>query len=185
MAGYIETLKKAQIGIEVEKCDNIEISKSKKSEFDRYKSISGNINKLYQSNRIVGKTSTSGKGLEITIYEEKAKLTALTFLQMVNDLNSAGAEAIQINGNRVTAMTDLMDISKKYVLLNSHLISAPYTIKVIGNQEALIEKINASNSYFTKIKESGNPIYIDTKNVTVEEYVQKTEQSKLLIDYLK
>lgn len=183
--GYIETLNKDKIEINIEKSELINIEKSNKKDIEQHRSISNNVTRLYESNKALGKIKTSGKGLEIVIIEEKAKLTALTFLQMINDLNSAGAEAISINGNRVTNMTDAMDISKKYVLLDSNLISSPYVIKVIGNTENLTKKIRANNSYFSKIENSGNLLQIMSKRLTVEQYIPQNGQSKMLVNYLK
>lgn len=182
--GYIETLKKSGIDIQVTKSENIAIGKSNKSSFDNYLKVTNRIDKLYLSDTIVGKREVQGKGLEIVINETKAKLTAVTFLQLINDLNSAGAEAISINGNRVTNMTDMMDISKKYVLINSSLIESPFIIKVIGNPEKLLYRIHEKNSYFTKILDSGNDVQIGEGNIMVEKYVQKTDPNKLDFRYL-
>lgn len=183
--GYIETLKNAGITITVEKQKEISILKSNKSWFEEYYKVKGNLNKLYYLNQNIGKSDITGKGLEITITEDNAKLTAVTFLQIVNDLNSAGAKAISINGNRITNMTDMMDISKKYVLINSSVISSPFKIKVIGDTDKLLEKIDAVNSYFTKIKENKNGMYIKKKIVTIDKYTEKNDQDKMLINYIK
>ena len=123
--------------------------------------------------------------MEIVIEENESKLSALSFLQIVNDLNSAGAEAISINGQRITNMTDMMDISGTYILINSSPIKSPYIIDVIGNQEKIESTLNYNNSYITKIKSKGNNVDIyRIRNVKIDEYVQKRDQNKMLTDYL-
>ena len=184
--GYVETLKKAGIEIKIEKSDEIAIAKTNKNITSEYSLDSNKIERLYSSNKIVGKSSVIGEGLEIIIEETESKLTALSFLQIVNDLNSAGAKAISINGQRITNMTDMMDISGTYILINSNPIKAPYIIDVIGNQEKIENTLNYNNSYITKIKSKGNNVDIyRIKNIKIDEYVQKRDQNKMLSDYLK
>ena len=107
-------------------------------------------------------------------------------MQIINDLNSAGAKAISINGQRITNMTDVMDISSKYVLVNSIPISAPYKIKAVGNQEKIIEILNYSNSQINKILSKGNEVEIyNCSNLKIDKYTQKKDKNKMLIEYLK
>ncbi len=184
--GYLETLKKDGIEINVEKSDNIKISKTNKENLLNYDTNKSNIGKLYLSNQLIGKSAAIGKGIEILIEENSTKLSALSFLQIVNDLNSAGAEAISINGQRVTTMTDMMDISNTYVLINSIPIKGPFIIDVIGNQDKIEEVLNYNNSYITKIRNKGNNIYLQRINcIKIEKYIQKKDQNKMLINYLK
>lgn len=183
--GYVETLEKAGIDIKIEKNDEITILKTNKDISSNYSVDANKIERLYKSNKIVGKSTANGKGLEIVIEENESKLSALSFLQIVNDLNSAGAEAISINGQRITNMTDMMDISGTYILINSSPIKAPYIIDVIGNQEKIESTLNYNNSYITKIKSKGNNVDIyRIRNVKIDEYVQKRDQNKMLTDYL-
>ncbi len=183
--GYLSTLTNDKIEVNVEMSENIQIPKSEKQEFEQYLNTKNKIQKLYLSNRIVGKSDNVGNGLEIVIFEDKTKLSALTFIQLVNDLNSAGAKAISINGNRITNMTDMMDIGKKYTVINSNLITAPYIIEVNGDTEEITKKINATNSYFSKVYGYGDNISITHKIIRVEKYEEKIDQNKMLIDYLQ
>ena len=184
--GYIETLKRDGLEINIQKSDNVEIAKTNKTELLEEFENKNNISKLHELNKISGKSSMTGAGLRIIIQENSAKLTALSFIQIVNDLNSAGAEAISINGNRITNMTDMMDISSTYVLVNSIAIDAPFVIDVIGNQNKIEEVLDYDNSYITKIKSKGNNVYMSrVNNLRIEEYIKKKDQDKMLISYLK
>lgn len=184
--GYISVLEKDGLEITVEKSDNVEISRAKNTSLLNYAQNKTKIGALKTSNQIIGKADMQGSGIQIIINETKAKLTALSFLQIINDLNSAGAKAISINGQRVTNMTDVMDISSKYVILNSIPISSPYVIEAIGDNNKIQEALNYSNSYISKIKNSGNEVEIrEMKNLKIEKYIQKKDKDKMLIDYLK
>ena len=83
-------------------------------------------------------------------------------------------------------MTDMMDISEKYVLINSVPVDGPYIIDVIGNQNEIIKTLEYNNSYISKIKEKGNSIEINKiLNLKIEKYQTKRNQNKMLVDYLK
>ena len=83
-------------------------------------------------------------------------------------------------------MTDMMDISEKYVLINSVPVDGPYVVDVIGNQNEIIKTLEYNNSYISKIKEKGNSIEINKiLNLKIEKYQTKRDQNKMLVDYLK
>ena len=82
-------------------------------------------------------------------------------------------------------MTDMMDISNKYVLINSIPVKGPYVIDVVGNQEKIEEVLGYKNSYINKVISKGNEVYIyRVLNLKVQEYKQKRDKNKMAIDYL-
>lgn len=184
--GYISVLEKDKLEVNIEKSDNVEIVKTKNKTLLNYGENKNAIEKLKISNQLIGKADMRNSGIEVEIKETKAKLSALSFLQMINDLNSGGAKAISINGQRVTSMTDIMDISNTYVLINSIPISGPYIIEAIGDKEKLEEALYYSNSQYNKIRTKGNEVQIyEVPYLTVNQYVQKKDKNKMTIDYLK
>lgn len=184
--GYISVLEKDKLEVNIEKSDNVEIVKTKNKTLLNYGENKNAIEKLKISNQLIGKADMRNSGIEVEIKETKAKLSALSFLQMINDLNSGGAKAISINGQRVTSMTDIMDISNTYVLINSIPISGPYIIEAIGDKEKLEEALYYSNSQYNKIRAKGNEVQIyEVPYLTVNQYVQKKDKNKMTIDYLK
>ena len=64
---------------------------------------------------------------------------------VVAELWSAGAEAVAINNERVTASTAVVDIGAS-VLVNSAYIAAPYQISAIGPAD-LFERLSASQGW--------------------------------------
>ena len=184
--GYISVLEKDEIEINIEKSDNVEILKKNNKDLLNYGKGKTKIGKLRTLNQLVGKSDIRGKGIEIIIHENKSRLSALSFIQIINDLNSGGAKAISVNDNRVVLNTDVMDISNTYVLLNSIPISAPYSIKAIGNPEDLETALYYVNSQYNKIKSRGNDIIIyEYPNLQIEGYIHKKDKDKMRIDYLK
>lgn len=86
---------------------------------------------------IAGTVPVTGPGLRITIKEVSGQIRVEPFIDMVQALRSAGAEAIQINGEvRVVASTSFQDADGG-VLVDGRRLTAPYVVDVIGGPEAL------------------------------------------------
>lgn len=185
--GYVATLTKDGIQVDVQKSEDIEISKTNKTIMQDVVNARNSVKKLKKIDKLIGNLSVSGSGVEITIDTSKTSdITAITLLQLINDLNSAGAEAISINDNRIVNMTDLMDINKEYILVDSNCVSSPYVIKAIGNISKLRTTMNLENSTISKLKRSGKNIEEKYKTyLKIYEYTVSRGQNKLLQKYIK
>ena len=183
--GYVATLTKDGIQVDVQKSEDIEISKTNKTK--NVVNEKNSVKKLKKIDKLIGNLSVSGSGVEITIDTSKTSdITAITLLQLINDLNSAGAEAISINDNRIVNMTDLMDINKEYILVDSNCVSSPYVIKAIGNISKLRETMNLENSTISKLRRNGKNIEEKYKPyLKIDEYTVSRGQNKLLQKYIK
>lgn len=101
---------------------------------------------LNEYNMLVGKTNVVGNGVVITLKDTfLTTYTSSNLSYIINELKCAGAEAISINGQRIINMTDIVMIQARYILVNGQRISAPYEIKVIGNQNKLKEALTFPN----------------------------------------
>lgn len=86
---------------------------------------------------IAGTVAVTGPGLRVTIKEVAGQVRVEPFIDMVQALRSAGAEAIQINGSvRVVASTSFEDTAGG-ILAGGEVLSAPFVVDVIGEPEAL------------------------------------------------
>ena len=185
--GYVATLIKDGIQVDVQKSEDLEISKTNKTIMQNVVNERNSVKKLKKIDKLIGNLSVSGSGVEITIDTSKTSdITAITLLQLINDLNSVGAEAISINDNRIVNMTDLMDINKEYILVDSNCVSSPYVIKATGNISKLRETMNLENSTISKLRRSGKNIEEKYKTyLKIDEYTVSRGQNKLLQKYIK
>jgi len=129
---------------------------------------------LDESNMILGKTDVEGEGIIITLtngvtkdtedMEHTSEIVAQDLIQLVNELRYAGAEAISINDERVINMTDIADISTRFIIMNKVRIQAPYTIKVIGDRKYLQSALNIKNGYVDLKKSEGKVVTVEEKN---------------------
>ena len=127
---------------------------------------------LEEANLMMGKTDVSGNGIEIILKDNSEKeYTALDLLNLVNELRVAGAEAISINGERVINLTDIVDISNKYILVNSNKVSSPYTVFAIGDENYLKSALSIKNGYVDVKQKDGYTIQVqEKKNIQINKY---------------
>ena len=87
---------------------------------------------------LAGTVPVRGPGVTITIEEVEGQVEVGPFLDMVQALRTAGAEAMEINDEvRVVAQTSFED-GTGGLLVDGRLVEAPFTIDVIGPPDALV-----------------------------------------------
>ncbi len=93
-----------------------------------------------------GITKLTGSGVEVTLKDSNAtqktgnpNLNLIhdeDILKIVNELKAAGAEAIAINGQRLTATTEI-SCSGPAIRINKKALAPPFIITAIGNPETM------------------------------------------------
>jgi uncharacterized protein YlxW (UPF0749 family) len=87
---------------------------------------------------LAGTVPVRGPGVTITIKEVEGQVEVGPFIDMVQALRTAGAEAMQVNGEvRVVAQTSFDDATGG-LLVDGRLLEAPFTVDVIGPPDALV-----------------------------------------------
>lgn len=86
---------------------------------------------------LAGLVPVTGPGLRITVTEETGSVSAETLLDMIQELRTGGAEAIQIDGQvRVIAQSAFAP-GDGGVRVDGQLLEPPYVIDVIGDPHNL------------------------------------------------
>lgn len=127
---------------------------------------------LKEAQKDFGLTDVTGDGIIVTLTDKKEKsIEAEDLLDLINELKEAGSEAISINNNRITNLTDIVDISSKYIKINSDKITSPYVIKAIGDKTYLKSALTIKNGYYDLKQKEGCNIQIEEKNnIQVNKY---------------
>lgn len=127
---------------------------------------------LAEAKENFGFTDVSGDGIIITLTDNEEKAyEAKDLVDLINELRAAGIEAISINDERVTNITDIVDISSRYILVNSNKVSSPYVIKAIGDKTHLKSALTIKNGYFDLKQKEGYNIEIQEKsNIKINKY---------------
>lgn len=155
--------------------------------------------KLKQNNILLGLTDVIGNGIVIELQDGTASETD-TFLSiesssrkivhysdliaLVNELNNSGAEAIEINGQRIVN-TSAITCEGTVIKVNGEKIGSPFIIKAIGSQGLLYGAVTRIGSYVELLQSEGvivNPRKED--NITISKYagVINFKYTKILAD---
>lgn len=129
---------------------NMEI-KSIKSNIDRYKKNNGSSalkEELKDYETLAGYNIVEGEGIEIIIGDNENTKNGQSnivynydlFLSIINKLNSAQANAISINGERIVNES-YFTIKQDNLYLNNTILEEPFIIKAIGDPDTLASSI--------------------------------------------
>lgn len=119
--------------------------------------------------------------LEAGIYDPNMYIIHDTDLVMtVNELFSAGAEAISINGQRIIASTSIRCTGPQ-VLINGIRMVAPFTITAIGEPKSLQASLGLRGGIVTSMKASDIDVTIEPK----EEVVVPAYAKAIVFQYAK
>ncbi len=150
-----------------------------------------------EADMLLGNTDVKGEGVIIKINsesnysalnndipimddEEQVEITHEDLLEVVNELKLAGAEAIEINDERVVTTTDIFDVGN-FILINGQRTKAPYTIKAIGNQAYLESALSVKDGYIDKYRSRGYSVEISKE----KEIVIKKYEGEMTLKYIK
>lgn len=87
-----------------------------------------------------GRLAAQGKGISITV-KSGTRIPAAALFNLIEELRNAGAEVIQFNTVRVVTSTSFVD-TKTSVSCDGILLQSPYTIRAIGDPDALSNAIS-------------------------------------------
>lgn len=70
---------------------------------------------------------------------------------LLNDLKSAGAEAIDVNGKRIINISEVV-CAGPVLQINGEAVPAPFVIRAIGNMESLYASVTGEGTYAYNLK---------------------------------
>ncbi|MCK9186324.1 DUF881 domain-containing protein [Candidatus Gracilibacteria bacterium] len=126
------------------------------------KTIQDEIDKY---NKLSGDYAVYGPGISISI---GGKITSPWMVDLINELFHAGAQAVSINGIRITNESSGFDtLPKGQIYLDGTILSPPYVFNGIGEAITLKNALNASGGIFDRIKATfgGISITLEQKDV--------------------
>jgi uncharacterized protein YlxW (UPF0749 family) len=125
---------------------------------------------------LAGLVPVTGPGVRVTIEEVDGQISLSSMLDVIQELRTVGAEAIQINGQvRVVAQTSFTD-SVGGFLVDGQLLSPPYVIDVIGDPDVLVGAMNFIGGPRRAIEGEGGTIAPDPQTSLDIEAVRRPVQ---------
>ena len=135
---------------------------------------------------IAGLVDVKGAGVVVTIDADVSVWAkSRRFIDLINELKAAEAQAISIQDERVVAMTEikgLEDFSKW--MINGRSFSPPFTIKAIGDPEKLDNSLHMIAGILDVLRRSGYRINVEKKDEIIIPAV-RDDGSVLKYDLLK
>ncbi|MEN6324978.1 MAG: DUF881 domain-containing protein [Syntrophomonas sp.] len=128
---------------------------------------------LQLASMVGGLYPVEGPGVSITMSESPGSLQAsesgngsivnmLDLLRLVNELRASGAEAITVNDQRITAMSEI-HWSGSMIVINQNRIAPPFHIQAIGDSSMLESGMSLKGGYLETLKFNG--VQIEMKKV--------------------
>ncbi|HOJ09004.1 MAG TPA: DUF881 domain-containing protein [Clostridiales bacterium] len=110
------------------------------------------LEQLKTARIFAGFYDVKGKGIIITVESNIYTVLEDDILALVNELRAAGAQAISVNDERITAMTEIRD-APPYTMINKVPVTAPFTIKAIGDPEQLENSLKMISGVVENLQE--------------------------------
>lgn len=140
---------------------------------------------LNVANILIGITEVSGKGVILTVADNKTVTSdtigalenisdymvhAEDLWMLVNELKNAGVEAISINDERIINNTAIT-CEGNVILINGNRVSSPFIISAIGSPEAIVGALDRPGGYIETLELAGVIVKLERKDkVTVSKY---------------
>lgn len=128
---------------------------------------------LEQQNNLLGKNDVKGSGVVVTLTDTRTKkITAEDLRTLLNELKTAGAEAISINGQRIVYDSYVVDLGDTWISINGKREVSPYEVKAIGNPTYLESGLSKKQYGFidTKLEEGKDVTLKRENNIIIEKY---------------
>ena len=146
---------------------------------------------LKRYNMLLGLTDVAGNGITMTVSDSSGEsgLVDMSSLivhdtdlrSLVNELANAGAEAIEINGERIVNST-CITCAGNVIQINGNKVGSPFVIKAIGNQETLYGAITRAGGYAYMLK--SRSIEVESKkasNIKISKYTGALTQKYMTV----
>ena len=190
----IETMKESELRLELkswnDKYDELnsryeelsskieEYKNEKESDAKTYQLLTSELEQLNES---LGKTDVEGEGIVIQLIDKGGtelsdgvqvdNITSTQLLTIINELFSADADAISLNGHRITAMSAVYEIGTEFLKVNGDKITSPYVINAIGDSDYLKSAVSGKGGGVDDLKELGHETSVDTsKKIKIDKY---------------
>jgi len=126
--------------------------------FDEMINMNSEIQELMFYN---GFTDVRGPGIMVRVADSKSEDVTIDIMDkivhdvditiLLNDLKSAGAEAIDVNGKRIINISEVV-CAGPLLQINGEGVPAPFIIRAIGDQNELYNAVNDEGTYAYALK---------------------------------
>lgn len=131
-----------------------------------------------------GIVPVEGAGLIMTVNDPQNKARVQNFVTVIGELRNAGAEAVSLNGIRLTAST-YVEANSEGILVNGQPISSPFVWKIIGDADTIQPALEIARGAAQQLRARGATVsYERAENVQIKEVapVRTNEYAQVVTD---
>lgn len=130
---------------------------------------------------LAGLVPVTGPGIRVTITEESGAVRLSSVLDLVQELRTVGAEAIQLNGEvRVVAQTAFEDVEAG-LLVDDTVVEPPYVVDVIGDPGVLSGAVEFPLGPRAQIEADGGTVEVTELTTLDIEAVREDERAEYAV----
>ena len=115
---------------------------------------------------LAGTAAAQGPGVRVVIDDPAHSLRAEFFLDLIQELRDAGAEAMMLNGRRIGASTFVVDRGVQLVLDGGD-VAQPYTLTAIGEAATLTGALGIPRGIIDTAEDAGARIKVESPGQVV------------------
>lgn len=110
-----------------------------------------------------GTVAAKGPGIILTIEDPRYGVTAPLLLDTLQELRDAGAEAVEINGNRIVANSFFTD-TEGGIEISGNAVKAPYVVRAIGDPATLAPAMDIPGGVSESVRTLGGKARIESRD---------------------
>lgn len=118
---------------------------------DRSTSLQALEKEILRNKVLLGAVDVSGPGVSITLPKETS---VAWMIDLANELFSLGAEAVSVNGIRITYSTSGFDpLPQQKILFHGNILQPPYIFEAIGEPSLLFKSLLQPGGFLQRFKQ--------------------------------
>ncbi len=123
---------------------------------------------VLQSKINSGEVAVSGPGVVLSVYDPAHALSATHFVMTLGELRNAGAEAIELNGVRLTMSSSFLSDASG-VSVDGKLLESPYVWSIVGDSQTIATALEIQAGSAAQMRAKGASVGItQQQKVTIE-----------------
>lgn len=104
---------------------------------------------------LAGVVPVTGPGIRVTITEKVAQVEVGSFIDLIQELRSVGAEAIQVNGQVRLVAQSSFEQGAGGLVVDGKRLAPPYVVDAIGEPTTLAGAVTFANGPQTQLEDDG------------------------------
>jgi uncharacterized protein YlxW (UPF0749 family) len=127
---------------------------------------------------LAGLVPATGPGIRVTITEGRGPVDVDSVLDTIEELRSAGAEAMQVNGKVRLVAQSAVESAPGGLRIDGTLLTSPYVLDVIGDPHTLQGALSLVDGPIAQFQDAGATVVVDQEKALDITAVRKPTTSQ-------